>query len=468
MLLKTWSFSKKKNSTAQPSGISRDYTVYMKEDTSIENPVFILGTGITADVSYCQAFNNYYFVDDIVLISKDQVELHCSIDVLATHKTAIGNYTGFVERSAAAHSAYIIDSALSAGQNIVSETMATTDLFPADQTGCFIVRVVSPSNQSLTGIASFVMSYSDMEDLLDFITTENNFNDVLTDSVVKSFFNPFQYIISIMWFPISKNDIAGSTANLRIGWWDVGNFKMLSQSAFYYANKPVSLPTTYYSNDFRQVTKNFTQVSAYIPGMGIAEVDPAILRSGANAEVFIDYATGQMNVTLYDRGSQGGVTVNRDPFGSFSSQLGVPIQCGQLSGMGSAVAGSGGATGGTPLQNIVSDLGQSLVAATTDALSFAGGIVKGIANLPGVSQNVYGSCGNMAGLIAHPRMILYQRAYGCAEFPTTVYGRPLCSMRQISTLPGFIKMQAASVALAAPDTETEKVNAYLNSGFYYE
>ena len=97
MTLKTWSFSKKHNSTAQPAGSSRDYNVVMKENTSIESPVFILGTGIDAGISYCQWSGNYYFVDDIVLISADQVELHCSIDVLATHKTAIGAYTAFIE-----------------------------------------------------------------------------------------------------------------------------------------------------------------------------------------------------------------------------------------------------------------------------------------------------------------------------------------------------------------------------------
>ena len=467
MTLKTWSFSKKKNSTARPSGSSRDYNVYMKENTSIENPVFILGTGIDSGISYAQAWGNYYFVDDIVLLTKDQVELHCSIDALATHKDEIGDYTGFVERAAAAHNAFIIDTALSASQNIVSETMATTDLFSSDQTGCFIVRVVCPSADAPTGIASFVMSHADLKTLLDFIVTDSNFPDVLTDSIVKSFFNPFQYIISITWFPMSKNNIPGSDKTLVLGWWEVGTFKMLTSTG-YYDNKTISKPTAYYANDFRVLTKNFTQLFAYIPAMGIAELDPALLTKSANAEVFIDYVTGQMNVNLYERGTQGGLTVNKDPFGSFSAQLGIPIQCGQLSGMGSAVAAAGGATGGSMIQNLLSDLGQSVVAAGADVLSGIGGVVKGICNLPGVSQNVYGSAGNMSSLVAHPRLILDQRAYGCGEFPNTVYGRPLCAMRKINTLSGYIKMQAASIALDAPDTEIEKVNNYLNTGFYYE
>ena len=75
MTLKTWSFSKKKNSTAQPSGSSRDYTVYMKENTSIESPVLIIGTGIDAGINYCQFVGNFYFIDDVEMLSKDQVAL---------------------------------------------------------------------------------------------------------------------------------------------------------------------------------------------------------------------------------------------------------------------------------------------------------------------------------------------------------------------------------------------------------
>ena len=477
MTLKTWAFSKKKNSTAQPATASRDYTVYMKENTSIENPVFILGTGIDSGISYCQAFGNYYFIDDIVMLTADQCELHCSIDVLATHKTAIGNYTGFVERAAASHNAYIIDTALSATQNIVSETMATTDIFDADQDGCFVVRVVCPSSDSPTGIASFVMSHRELNALLDFIVTDSSFPDVLTDSIVKSFFNPFQYIISIMWFPMSRNDIPGSDEDLILGWWDVPypttpgstSFKMLNSAAGYYDNVSLSMPTSYYSDDFRKHVKNFTQLSAYIPGLGMVDLDPEFLSaSNPTAEVSVDFVTGSMLVNFYDRGSQGGVTVNKSNFGSFSGQIGIPIQCGQWSGMGSSVVAAGGASGGSVAKNFLSDLGQSIVAAGADVLSGIGGAVKGILNVGSSNQNVYGSSGNMAQVVAHPELILYQRAYGCGEFPNTVFGRPLCAVRQISTLSGYIKMQAASIALDAPDTEIEKVNNYLNTGFYYE
>lgn len=465
MTLKTWSFSKKKNSTAQPSGSSRDYTVYMKENTSIERPVFIIGTGIDAGINYCQFSGNYYFIDDIELLSKDQVALHCSIDVLATHKASIGAYTGYVKRSSAASSSYIIDSAISIDQNIVNETMATTDLFDADQSGCYIVRCVSPaSHSSPTGIASYVMSHRELEALLDFLTDPDNFSDLFDDIVVKSFFNPFQYILSIMWFPMSRNDIPGSDSDLQLGWWDVeyysssGSWKELT-SPGYFDNVQINKPTRYYTNDFRSNYRAFTEVKAYIPGLGVVDLDPMALSANLYAEVSIDYVTGNMNVGFYERSSQGGVTVNKDCFGTYSTQLGVPIQCGQTTGLQSAA---------TMLANnnipVISDVATGVV----QAVDMVSGGVSGIFRAGNDNKSVIGSTGNMIQVLSHPRLIMYQRAYGSSDAPNAVYGRPLCRNRQLSTLPGYIQCEAASISLAAPDTETEEVNNYLNTGFYYE
>jgi len=482
MTLKTWSFAKKKNSTAQPTGSGRDYSVYMKENTSIENPVFILGTGIDADINMCQWAGRYYFIDDSELLSKDQIALHCSTDVLATHKTAIGNYTAFIKRAASLHDPYLLDSALSVQQNIVSETMATTSLFTdslgqdmTDQTGCFIVRCVCPSENSPTGISSFIMSKRELKAVLDFITTENNFQDIMTDSLVKSFFNPFQYIISIMWFPFNRNFISSIDHDLRLGWWTVPYPSTAGSTAFqllttagYSKDVSVNKPTMYYSNDFRAKYKGFTECRAFIPSLGIVELDPEALTKNLSAEVSLDYTTGTLSINFFERSAQGGLVVNKDPFGSFSAQLGVPIPCGQLTSAGQSVA--------TALDtgNILTDIAGGAIAVAADVIQGASSIGNLISNITGISrssvanQNVFGSAGEMQSVIEHPRLILYQRAYGCGEFANTVFGRPLCKNRQINTLSGFVLCEGASIALPAPDSEIDKVNTYLNTGFYYE
>ncbi len=456
MTLKTWAnFSKKINSTLQPTGQGRDYTVYLKENTSIEKPVFILGTGIDSGIDYCQCFGNYYFVDDIVMISADQVEVHCTLDVLATHKAAIGSYSAFIERASSAHDQWLNDSAVSANQDLVNEAVATTELYPVDIDGCFIVRTVSPGSSSTpTGIASWVMNKSDMARFLDFITTESNFPDVLTDSIVKTFFNPFQYVISIKWFPIAKTDIAGTDTPMILGWWQPGNFKLLTSSLFY-QNVALNIPTKAYSGDFREVNPAFTRVIADLPNIGIVELDPALIWGSARVRVCIDWITGEMRLTFGREGTQGGLQVMTDGFSSFSGQIGIDIPVGQSNSMSSQ------ALAAAPDMSTLTAAGAGLVTGAVD-------IINGIKNILSPTLSVIGGSGNVASIISNPRLLLYVRNYGSGDIPNTVYGRPLCKNRVINTLSGFIKCQGASIALAAPDTEVQAVNNYLNSGFYYE
>ena len=71
MNINVWSnFTKRRNSTAQPTGGTQK-TVYLKEQTSIEHPSFILAEPL-ANYNYVQAFGNYYFVTDV--INLDAVE----------------------------------------------------------------------------------------------------------------------------------------------------------------------------------------------------------------------------------------------------------------------------------------------------------------------------------------------------------------------------------------------------------
>lgn len=453
MNLETWVFSKRTNSTARPASAGRVYNVYMKENTSREKPVFILGTGIDVNINYCQWSGHYYFIDDIVLISKDQVELHCTLDVLATHKDAIGAYTCHIDRSASTHNAYLIDDALSATQNLVSETLAATDLFNFDATGCYIVRTVSPGS-SVTGITSWVMSESDLDTLLDFITTDSNFPDVLTDSIVKSFFNPFQYILSIRWFPIAKNDIAGSSETLNLGWWSVGTFKKLA-SALFYDNVVANKPTNYYAGDFRAYTPSYTRLLADIPVIGTVELDPLLLDGTIRVRVCIDWITGEMRLTFGREGTQSEIVTMTDSFASYTGMIGINITVGQSDSMGGQILSAGQGMG-------------VLEAAASGIVGGVADIISGIRNVLNPTTSVIGSSGNKASIISNPRLLLYIRNYGCGEFPNVVYGRPLRANRQISTLSGYVKCNSASISLAAPDTEIAAVNNYLNGGFYYE
>ena len=74
--------------------IHRYSNAKLKENCSILNPVLTL-TSVEdfADVNYAYIpeFKRYYFVDDIVTLNYNMIEVHCSVDVLYTYQANLMN-----------------------------------------------------------------------------------------------------------------------------------------------------------------------------------------------------------------------------------------------------------------------------------------------------------------------------------------------------------------------------------------
>ena len=87
-------FSKKSNSTKRPTG-GTDIECFLKENTSIENPHFIL-KDMTFNTNYIKWNDHYYFIDDIISLKNNLNEIVCVEDVLATYKADILKLTAFV------------------------------------------------------------------------------------------------------------------------------------------------------------------------------------------------------------------------------------------------------------------------------------------------------------------------------------------------------------------------------------
>lgn len=83
--------SKRQNSTLQPTG-GTEYDVFLKQDTSIINPTFIIDSNnLNLNVNYCRCIDTgrYYFIRDIICRNNHIYELVCEVDTLASFKTQI-------------------------------------------------------------------------------------------------------------------------------------------------------------------------------------------------------------------------------------------------------------------------------------------------------------------------------------------------------------------------------------------
>lgn len=123
---------KRLNSTKSTfSTIHTATQVKLKDDTSVTKPVFLLkntnADGSTyyydkADVNYCYwAGYGYYWIDDIVYVTNDLIEIYCHRDALATGKPYIEKTTAYVK--------YCADTSKVSGRHIIDDERFGPNLY---------------------------------------------------------------------------------------------------------------------------------------------------------------------------------------------------------------------------------------------------------------------------------------------------------------------------------------------------
>lgn len=441
MIATFYRFSKKRNSTAVPNLSHVDYNITLKAPTSLESPTIII-EGFNINNNYCHMLDAYYFVTDVVALNNNLFEVSLEKDVLATYKSYIGRYTTFIERSASNYNSNIFDSAISQEEDIYSVTSAETSLgFSAS--GVTLWRYVGrngigQTNTSLSGLSQRMFDSS-------------SWLDVETQDLIKANVNPFEYIISGMWFPVLPPMYA-TAANP--GWSPAQPSPLMSTAsdAPIEIDADINLPSNAYA-DFRRFSSAYSRYTIYIPTCGATTIDASEVALGLHVKLTIDVETGRSTAKITN-GRGGLVTI-------MSGVGGVPIQFGKtLSPMadvfnniayGADQLGQGNLLGGYA----------SLINTGVQAIS---GVTK-----PFTPKSlVGGNCGNIANILKMPNVIVTLVNVGSAESPISVYGKPCYKNLQINSLSGFVKCSNASISIPGHADDTDRINSYLNSGFYYE
>lgn len=462
MNIRVWSsFTKRQNSTLQPGTTgSTQVTCVLKEETSIRNPSFILADPMPS-ITYVQAFGNYYFVTDIINMDAHRAEVVCSLDVLATYRSSILSYTAFVERSASNYDVYINDPLLSSRQIIVSESAINTPLPSFFGSGCYISEVMARDS----GITLYVTP--DLSVFRQILTPScYNNQDVLDwiDSKISQAFDLDVYVGSIKWVPFNASEIGTASSDFYVGPVNVGIpsgyvLRKANQDFIKRNTVSITLPSQGLFSDFRDCNPKYTQYSVTLAGVGVVDLDTAVIGSCIHnsrtlyCDIRVDLVSGDI-VYQFHTGN------DNSQFARFKGNVSVNVPIGKsvsdvtnsLSMVSGGVAG-GAVVGGVP-----------------------GAIIGGVAGLVGAIHNeltpqtsVVGGAGNKADLEStRGYILLTRRVYGSKDFPTGVAGRPLCQNVTLSSLSGFCQCGNASVPVNARDADRAEINAYLNSGFYIE
>ena len=470
---------KRENSTKRPTA-GDSYDCVLKSASSIINPtielVWIGTTGDPSQYNYCRIprYERYYWVKNWTYQDRKWIA-NCVVDVLATFKDYIGAASKYVLRSASDYDPDVLDNRYPAvsrwgGYPRTFSFPWTTYGATAEDAKNIVVTIIGkntrPAGNYITQAAMSPESFQLLiNNLMDKISSEiqsaqqqSNFGDVMRDLFLipsRMTDDLMRYVTNVMWFPFAPGSGAPAET-LRAGIHDV-----LANDLYLWVTNPVHRDTgriyvgdIVNGDDWEYAAPFATYFLHLMPFGDIAldsfdvinseyinlEIDTDTISGVAVLRIYADPGGEQLPRLLTTRSAQLGMAL---PYGGTSFNLAGMVQGGV--GIASAVNSFMEGTGG------------------------AGAIVGSVANAASMSQpNVYatgatGSGASITGVASLWYRVMYHTQLDVAEI-----GRPLCRIRTISTLSGYIECRDGELEAPATQDELAAIKSYLTGGFFYE
>lgn len=467
-LLKLGTFAKLENSTAQPTTTGwAEYNVNLKGGTDLIDPTVTLNisTATLAGYNYATMMGNYYFIRGKNNIRGDLNEVELKLDPMATFKSTIGAASLYVLRSASSANGGIRDNFYPMN-GLIERYRYTCSSGVANpfSTGVYVVNIMGKQTGTST---LFQFTPSEFSSLINkLMVTADGFDltDVI-DQVKNALYKPMNYINSVMWFPEAFTGTAHTNASLYIGYWEAANMtytqitdpvKHMNAGAAYtpvLGKHPQAATRGIYLN-----YSPYTQYELVFPPFGVIPIDTTMVRDASyiSVDLYVDALTG-LGIL---RGSTAEFSDNNVLF-EVSAQYGVQLPL-LANGNSGSLAGSIASVGGLAA-------GLMTGGAASAASLIAGASEAGIGNFENAIIGSTSSIGSNGSIVAHtlPKY-LDCRFLTIVDGDNTHNGRPLCQLKTINTLSGYIKVAEGDVAIPAPLPIQQEVKAFLEGGFFYE
>lgn len=463
MKLKYWqNFSKRKNSTKIPSTLPTEIDIVLKEDTPVDSPSIIL-TGNTIDIDYCRidAFGKYYFVGEPIILTDGMTQYNLEEDVLATHKTEVGNTKAMILRSSTGYNVWIPDHEVYvSAQKTIVRTVDDFSVYFADPIGCYLLSVVNDKGS----FSSFAAQYYDnatgiqalANDLLD---------GTIIDDILKYYNNVSNAIISLKWMPFDYTSVSSASgmtsleninvANHTLG---VGAYRITGSSIYVDGATTIAIP--WRSDQDYRCAAPYTQFRLLVPMYGFVDLNASDLVGATNLYIQyrVDRTTGDV-IVIINADSAGAIVQTLQ----FNVAVEVPIATltRNIGGAASAISGGINSAIGIAAGNYIGGGVGLITSAAQMALSLNGRSVSLKGSLDGKAATAYGDKFQIVGYAPHTLDPTN------ADFIATK-GRPCQYVDTISNHSGFVLCENASVDIAGDNSERDEINSFLNSGFYYE
>lgn len=472
-------FSKRKNSTKVP-GEGDSFTTktcVLKDNTGIESPILTLSSSPAGtSYAYIPDFNRYYFINNVTF-QNGTYDLSLTSDPLATHRSEIGDYQGFILRS---EDNTFYNPKLTDPVNVpvgeITHNVDSTEikknnsaLFNTSGNCTFILTVMGePPQVGAAGDNGLARSYALTASELTTLGLRL-LNPTYWQAMINQFTNPMDALISCFAIPISSGFMSTSTETMKIGDQDMLTDAKLIIGRFIDVSGDVSyvnaMPLTYANNYL--VRPPYATYCLYLPFYGTVAIDANVLLEDAKItyDLHIDICTGDL---VYYINSASGTKIGQYS-GNCSTQ--VPVGSQQISNplglAGGLVTAIGGA--GIGIGTLAAGGGFAAAAAGLGAFAAGAGTMLKSAELHtqtnGSSSSALGIKGGdnieVHSFIANPT---YQ-----PEEVKSVCGLMTHKIAYAKDHAGFLQFLNASIDIETDvASDIDEINHYMNSGFFYE
>lgn len=450
-------FSKRINSTKRPTG-GTTINVALKTPCSVMTPTFRI-SGFNLAWDYIEWGSRYYYVDDVTIETNDIAMYHCKLDTLATFRSDILSSSQLVSRNANTYQPLLADRKYPALTSVVMDsTLVSTWDSPINTTGTYVVGVVNEDANGGVQYYTFGAGGTRFQAFMHYLFGSDWLDGDIEEipiSIQKELINPFQYIVSCMWFPLS---IAGDDGLVKFGYWYAGsiNAGKLSDS-----NRTIVMESTATLPRHPQQTThglamNGAPYSEFVLDcwcFGQIPLDPRafVSNNAVGLRIMVDAFTGAATLTVTN--STGKIVAK------VSNQFGVPIQLSQIT------------------QSIVNPVASAL----SSGLSFVGGLVTGnvVGGVMGAASGIVngvesafpqmqtsGAVGSKIAYMATPQITA--KFYQLPTLAPQKVGRPLMEQRTLSSLTGYTVCENVDLETNASPEEKAEIISYMSNGFFIE
>lgn len=468
-----YNFSKRKNSTAQPTGTGQTVPILLKDECDAEFPILEIMSSdpdnyYAYNYVYLPFFQRYYFVRKRSVDTGKRLFVELEEDYLGTAKNDIVSITNaFIEYSSMITN-NVVDSRI---PQTVVPTYTRTDANLSNTTftasGCIILGVTGARHNGLYILGNSADIYTLFTDIdwssvsisvgSDDKETIKNVGDGIV-STFQQFFtkgSASANLRSALMFPwvVHSGAIGAETTDLIIGAYPTGKRAYKVRNEIIEDHVLITIP--WINNNWKRSAK-YTELILYMPLFGLVRlpVDELIDDTRIRVTYTFSYNNGDIAYQIEGMTSNHIVSVGKTnvaaPLAIGSSNINVGENTTAisafLSGMGKAIGGVADVLGA---ENLAS------------GLSF-GNDMSSMAN---------GGFGGFACAELDTTFHLYQFSHNLTESPAnmaSVFGYPRGNVGSLSGLTGYTKLRNYTFGGNYTLAENEKITNYLNNGFYIE